>query len=107
MIEQSSNTYIIKIYLSGPIDIISQICREYCLKKGLCVTINKTLFIYSGGEEFGVEIGLINYPRFPTSNIELIETATDLAKLCRDKTFQWSYLIITPEYTIWSSIREK
>lgn len=75
--------------------------------RGLCVTIKEILFIYTGGEEYGVEIGLINYPRFPTTEKKLMEQAIELATLCREMAFQHSYLIMSPEETIWDSIREK
>jgi len=101
------STFYAKIYLAGDIDVIKQVCREYCYKKGFCVTINLTLFIYTGGEEFGVEIGCINYPRFPKSDDEILNSAMELAKLCRDAAFQHSYLVMTPSETIWDSCREK
>lgn len=100
-------TYWAKIYLSGSIELIKNACREYCLKEGLCVTIKEVLFIYTGGEEYGVEIGLINYPRFPDTKNGVMEKAIDLAGKCRIASFQHSYLIMSPEETIWDSIREK
>ena len=100
------DTFTTKIYLSGSIELIKNACREYCLKVGLCVTVTPTLFIYTGGEEYGVEIGLINYPRFPDTGGNILSKATELAKLCRDAAFQWSYLIITPSSTIYNSNRK-
>lgn len=66
------NTWWVKIYTSGPISRIEQVCREECYEDGLCVTVTPVKFIYTGGEELGAEIGLINYPRFPSS-VSLIE----------------------------------
>jgi len=106
MIEEKVKSYQVNIYLSGSIDIIKNVCREYCLI-GLCVTINPTLFIYTGGEEFGVEIGLINYPRFKDEEINILNKAKELAALCRDAAFQHSYLIIDDNETIWNSTRDK
>lgn len=106
MIEEKVKSYQVKIYLSGSIEIVKNVCREYCLK-GLCVTVNPTLFIYTGGEEFGVEIGLINYPRFKDEEINILSKAKELAKLCRDAAFQHSYLIIDGNETIWNSKREQ
>ena len=98
-------TYWVKIYLSGSIETIKAVCREYCYRIGLCVTINPTLFIYTGGEEYGVEIGLINYPRFPDSEKGIMAKAVDLADRCRAASFQHSYLIMSPTETIWDSIK--
>lgn len=103
---KKSKTIIVRIYLSGPISIIQQICRQYCLEIGLCVTVTPTVFIYTGGEEFGVEIGLLNYPRFPDSEAGLIKKAIDLANRCRNGAAQHSYLVVTPKQTIWNSTRK-
>lgn len=100
------STYQIKIYLSGDANQIKKSCREYCLKVGLCVTVTPTLFIYTGGEEYGVEIGLLNYPRFPATQKALLKTATALADKCRNEAFQHSYLIVTPTKTTWHSTRK-
>lgn len=104
--DKSVNTCQIKIYLSGSIEQIKKSCREYCLTVGLCVTVTPTLFIYTGGEEYGVEIGLLNYPRFPTNQKALLKTATELANKCRNEAFQHSYLIVTPTKTTWHSTRK-
>jgi hypothetical protein len=44
------DTYWVKIYLSGPIEEAKQIIRKYVKDVGLCVTIEDTLFVYTGGE---------------------------------------------------------
>lgn len=94
-------TYQIKIYLSGPIETAKQIIREHLLTHPLCVTIEPTLFIYTGGEESGYVVGLLNYPRFPNAPNELAVRAGILAELLLNKTFQRSALIVTPENTTW------
>lgn len=101
----SEPTRIVRIYLSGPIEVAKQIIREHCLSKGLCVAIKPTTFIYTGGEEDGYEVGLLNYPRFPTSAEELDRTAEELALKLLDKTYQHSVLIATPERSIWHTKR--
>ena len=104
--EKVENTYWIKIYLSGPIDIAKQVIRRECSWKGLCVTIESTLFIYTGGEEYGYVVGLINYPRFPLSNTEIWQRALDLANLLLDETYQHSVLIMSSDKTKWITKRE-
>lgn len=105
MIEEKLSSFWVKIYLSGSIEIIKNTCREYCLKVGLCVTMKEVLFVYTGGEECGAEIGLINYPRFPDTENSIMAKAIDLANRCRNASFQHSYLILTPLETIWNSTR--
>lgn len=100
-------TFTAKIYLAGDIEIIKQVCRKYCMKAGFCVTVTPTLYIYTGGEEFGVEIGLVNYPRFPSTKSKIINHAIELANLCREESCQWSWLIVTPDETIWNTKREE
>ena len=95
------STYYVRIYMSGPIDVIKQICREECYRDGLCVTIDPTTFIYTGGEEFGAVIGLINYPRFPTSEYQLWNRAVDLAHKLVKGTHQHSVLLMSPTETEW------
>ena len=94
-------TYTIRIYLSGSIETAKQIIREHVLERPLCVTIEPTTFIYTGGEETGYVVGLLNYPRFPTAPNELNVRANILAELLLERTFQRSALIVTPEDTKW------
>ena len=99
-------TYTIRIYLSGPIETAKQIIREYAKSNPICVTIDPTTYIYVGGEEVGYVVGLLNYPRFPTTPEKLFAQAMELAVLLRDRTFQSSALIVTPEQTHWISDRQ-
>lgn len=107
MFTNSEDTIWIKIYLSGPISIGEQVCREECLREGLCVTIEPTKYIYTGGEEAGFVVGLINYPRFPSTYEDLLVRAKDLAIKLLDQTCQRSVLIVTPQITEWITKREK
>ena len=94
-------TYQIKIYLSGSIEVAKQVIREHVLENPLCVTIEPSTYIYTGGEESGYDVGLLNYPRFPTPPNELCVRAEMLAGLLLAKTFQRSALIVRPERTTW------
>lgn len=89
----------VKIYLSGPIEVAKQVIREHLLTHPLCVTIEPTTFIYTGGEESGYVVGLLNYPRFPTAPNELSVRGGILANLLLERTFQRSALLVTPEQT--------
>lgn len=102
---QSSSTYWARIFIAGPIEVAKQIIREECLREGLCVTIEPTTFIYTGGEEVGYVVGLNNYPRFPKSTEDIDLRAEDLARKLLDKTFQHSCMVQTPHITLWFSKR--
>lgn len=94
-----------RIFIAGPIDVAKQLLRAECMREGLCVTIEPTHFIYTGGEESGYVVGLINYPRFPTSEEALHERALHLLHLLVDGTFQHSALLMEPSGTTWVSKR--
>lgn len=98
-------TYWVKLYLSGPIEVAKQVLRAECMREGLCVTIEPTTYIYTGGEETGYVVGLLNYPRFPKTPGEIAERAEIIAKRLLAETFQHSYLMVTPAVTEWVSVR--
>ena len=81
-----------------------RVCRRFCAE-GLCVTVEPLTFVYTGGVEDGVRVGLINYPRFPTDAATLMATAERLGDVLRAELFQSSYSIVGPNDTIWKSWR--
>lgn len=105
MITKVEPTYWVKIYSSGPIEAAKQVIREECLRQGLCVTVEPTTYIYTGGEETGFVIGLVNYPRFPTTPTLLMQRAEALALIVLKACAQHSILIQSPDETKWITIR--
>lgn len=101
------NTFRADIFLAGDIDVIRQTCREYCYRVGLCVSVSACDFIYTGGEEAGARVGLVNYPRFPTTPDELVEKARTLAVDLMRRACQHSALVVTDDETIWISVRDE
>jgi len=99
-------TWYAKVYLSGDISVAKQVCRENCWRDGLCVTIEPCDYIYTGGQESGYCVGLINYPRFPSTPEAIIDRAKKLAILLLERTFQWYALIVTPNTTEWITVRK-
>jgi hypothetical protein len=100
------DTWWARIYLSGPMDVAKQVIRKDCLREGLCVTIEPSAFIYTGGEETGYVVGLIHYPRFPTEREQITSRARNLAELLLNETHQRSALVMTPERTEWITREE-
>lgn len=82
------------IFIAGDHAQARQICREFCFAKGLCVTVEPVSYIYTGGEEDGVRIGLLNYPRFPTTEPALNKTAHELATVLMERLCQHSYSVV-------------
>lgn len=106
MIEKKVATFQCCIYMSGPIEVAKQVLREDCLREGLCVTIDPTTYIYTGGEESGFVVGLLNYPRFPSMSLEIQARARLLVEKLLDATFQHSALLVLPHDTIWFTRKE-
>lgn len=103
---ETAPSYWVRIYLSGPIEQAKQTIRAECLRQGLCVTIEPTTFIYTGGEEQGYVVGLVNYPRFPSEPAALVERARALMLKLLADTFQQSAMFMTPETAEWVTLRE-
>lgn len=93
------------IFIAGDLAQAKQVCRKYCFEVGLCVTVEPVTYIYTGGEEEGVRIGLINYPRFPSTGEEIQKKARSLADLLMHRLCQHSYSIVGPDQTEWFSRR--
>jgi hypothetical protein len=94
------------IYMAGDIAQAKQVCREFCFSVGLCVHIEPVDFIYTGGEETGFKVGLVNYPRFPSDHDALRATAFNLGAALQSRLCQHSYLVVGPNRTEWWSCRE-
>ena len=99
------DTYWVRIYMAGDLKIAKHICREFCMV-GLCVNISETDYIYTMGEEIGFCVELINYPRFPSTEKEILDRAYDLGSKLMEGLFQGSYTVMTPEKTYWVTRRE-
>jgi len=95
------------IYVSGDISITLNKLRELCFPKGLCVSLRKNEYVYAGGVESGVEIGLIQYPPFPEDERSLFKKAEHVGKSIAEVNSQWSFTILTPTQTYFYSRRER
>lgn len=82
------------------VDKVYRVCQEYVDEISWCVTVTPTKFIYKGGHEPGVIIGVINYPRFPNSHSFLREHITRLAKRLLAELKQFRVSVVFPEETI-------
>lgn len=98
-------SYPVSIFIAGDYERARQIAREFCMNVGACVTVTATTYIYTGGEEAGVIVGLINYPRFPATQDDILTRAEGLAGDLMHGLCQHSYTIQTPNKTYWHSRR--
>lgn len=97
-------TFTAKVYIAGDINAAKAVIRHTCYYEGLCVTVEPTTFIYTGGEEAGVVIGFVNYPRFPTTGKELVQRALDMMQKLIPALNQKSALLVASDYTSWMTI---
>lgn len=98
-------TYRVEVFMSGPIDDAARVLRREVMRQGLCVTLTPTTYIYTGGEERGFVVGLVNYPRFPTTPDQLLDRARGIARLLVEELAQLSALLVAPDITEWHTSR--
>lgn len=104
---KQTKSFPVTIYIAGSYSTAVTVLEKFCNTDGLCVTVKPTLYIYTGGHEQGVEVGLINYPRFPSDPATMTRKAIVIAKLLRTELKQESFSIQTPHETIWHSYRKE
>lgn len=100
---QEAATYWARIYIAGNRADAERVCRSFTFGNGACVTVTPTEYVYSGGQESGVIVGLINYPRFPSTPEKIDEQAEWIAECLMEALHQRSYTIETPKSTRWFS----
>lgn len=79
---------------------VEDTCQEYVNKIGLCVTVTPTEYIYTDGNEPGVIVGLINYPRFPEYPEQIRKKAVQLAYILKERFDQLKVTVMCPDQTI-------
>lgn len=98
-------TYTAKIYIGGDYGQAKNTCQRYCAERGLCVTVEAVEYVYTGGCEAGVRVGLINYARFPAEPSDIFAQALDLARVLRVELGQHSFSIVATDKTIFDTTR--
>lgn len=93
---KNCDSYCVKIYIAGCYSIIKQACHDFVKEQPLCINLKRVEYIYTGGEESGVVIEIINYARFPKTEAEINNTALSLGNFIKDKANQKSFSIVTP-----------
>lgn len=98
-------SYPVQIWIAGDHAKAVELCRAYCDASGFCVTVTPTIYVYTGGQEAGVVVGLINYGRFPSEPRAIFERARQLTLKLIEGMGQESASIQAPDRTIWISFR--
>jgi len=79
---------------------VRDVCQAYCDEVGLCITITETEFIYTNGRENGAIVGLINYPRFPSTPEKIRAHAIELGNRLLSAFNQYRLSIVFPSDTV-------
>lgn len=81
-----------------------QMAREWLQnhvnEHGLCVTLTATEYIYTNGSEPGFIIGIINYPRFPSTPEIIRNRAFIIANAMRELFRQGKTTIVFPDESV-------
>lgn len=93
-------TYVAQIYVGGEAKEAARICRDYCDKVGLCVTIEPVEYVFTGGDCTGVRVGLINYGPHPAEPRVIWNKAEKLAMLLIEGLGQQTATIVATDKTI-------
>ncbi len=104
-VTSSCPTWVGRVYLAGDYDEIRAAVRRFCSGEGACFSVTPATYIYSGGEEAGATVTLINYPRFPKPAPDLERTINRLAQMLMAECHQSSLCVETPSETVWTSRR--
>ena len=89
----SAKTHVIKIYIAGDRNLARQVLQKYVMK-GACVSISEEEYIYTMGNESGIVVNIINYPRFPKEESELLNEAYLLAQTLIEDMHQGSCTVV-------------
>lgn len=96
-----------KIFICGDLDVATQECLDYCTEVGLCVTVTPTMYVYRGGRQSGMIIGLINYPRFPSNRQGIWAHAMNLAVRLKYILKQGSFTVQNDKVSTFVSDRDE
>lgn len=109
------STYFVNIYVGlreeysdkiSNIQYAIKLIQDFVNERKLGVTVTETNFLYVDGNEPGLIVGLINYPRFPDTQENIKNKAIDLAKILLVKLKQNRISLVTPNETIMIDIKD-
>lgn len=106
-ITKHSRGYKVEIFIGGDYQKALDVCQSYCDAVKLCVTVDPTMYVYTGGRCAGIRVGLINYARFPSTSMEVWIKALNLARLLKKELDQGSFTLLDLENSYFESDREE
>lgn len=100
-LKNTIQTFYANIHLAGDYSTCKSVCREIAYTFGFCFQISEVDYIYTGGQESGVLIRVINYPRFPRDPEEITKLCIEFAKKISAVMCQKSFTIETSTDTMY------
>lgn len=88
-----ATSYSVDIFIAGSRQSATDAMREFCLR-GECVTIAEADYVFTGGLESGVRVGLINYARFPRERDQLWDRAIEIGRFLVERLHQQSCSVV-------------
>lgn len=86
-----------------PVAEVKAECQEFVEERGLCVNVSETFYQYGsdgeGGNEPGAVVELIQYPRFPKTEVSIANKALKLAEILMERMNQKRCSVITTDKT--------
>ena len=105
LITRTAASYQVSVFITGDLAKATEICQTFC-DRGLCVTVDQTNYVFTGGQEMGVRVGLINYARFPKEEEEIWATAVELGFALKEGLEQGSFTVQDPYESTFYSTRD-
>ena len=91
-----------RLNYDGPIQdkkLAIECIQGFCDTIKVCVTVENVEFIYPNGNESGIKVGFINYPRFPQTSEHITNVALKLAKQLKQLYKQYRVSVVTSDQT--------
>ena len=99
-------TFTAEIYMAGDYSFAKHILQRMAAEEGMCVSLEKVDYIYTGGFEKGFVIRVINYPRFPSKRTDIKNFALRIAENVLRDLGQGSCSVVCQDETVFMSRRE-
>ena len=100
-------SFSVTVYVAGELADAKRSLRQQCFDEERCVTVTATTFVYTAGAEEGVAVGLVNYPRFPSTPEKIWDRAKRVAEQLMVDLCQWSALVVSPIESLWMTRRQE
>jgi len=103
---EEAPTLVFEIFICGDINMAKHFLAQMAADTGMCVSVDETEYVYSGGRERGMVVRIINYPRFPSTESDLSDFSHEVALSLMAYLGQETCSVVGPRTTVWLSRRD-